>query len=133
MKTTFSAALVLFAASAIPALAQQPAQNAAPMPAQMPAMTMPKPDAGASPSSKAFKAADDKMMHAMNAPMSGNADQDFVAGMLPHHQGAVDMAKVELHYGKDPAMRRLAAGIIKAQEREIAEMHAWQAKHPVAP
>lgn len=128
MKITLSAALVLATALTVPALAQPAAPNAAPMPA----MTMPQPNAGAGPSSEAFRAADDKMMRSMNAPMSGNADRDFVAVMLPHHQGAVDMAKIELQYGKDPAMRRLAAGIVRAQEREIAEMRAWQARHPAA-
>lgn len=99
----------------------------------MPGHTMPgmaAPAADASPSTKAFKAADEKMMTDMNRPMTGNADQDFVAGMLPHHNGAVDMARVEIQYGKDPEMLRLARGIIAAQEKEIAQMKEWQRKHP---
>jgi uncharacterized protein (DUF305 family) len=76
----------------------------------------------ATPSSKAFKSADDRMMQGMMAPRTGNADQDFVASMIPHHQGAIDMAKVELQYGKDPMLRKLAEGIVAAQEKEIAEL-----------
>lgn len=64
------------------------------------------------------------------APMTGQADHDFVAMMLPHHAGAVDMAEVELRYGRDPQMRRLARDIVAAQEREMKEMQAWTASHP---
>ena len=87
----------------------------------------------ASASTKAFTAVDEKMMGAMARPMTGNADQDFVAGMLPHHQGAVGMAEVELRYGKDPELLRLAHGIIAAQEQEISQMQAWQSSHPLPP
>ena len=80
---------------------------------------------------KAFMDTDHKMMEAMHAvTMTGDPDKDFVAMMLPHHQGAVDMAKVELQYGKDPKLRAMAEAIVKAQEDEIAEMKAWQAAHP---
>ncbi len=117
--------LALGVAAAGPAGAQQAAPAAGPMPG----MTMPPAGAGA-PSSAAFKAADDKMMAAMGGKLTGNADQDFVAGMLPHHQGAVDMARVELQYGHDPVLRRLARDIIAAQQREIALMQAWRSNHP---
>ena len=64
------------------------------------------------------------------APTTGNADQDFVAMMIPHHTGAVSMAEAELRYGHDPYLRHLAQQIIAAQDREIADMKAWQKKHP---
>lgn len=49
--------------------------------------------------------------------------------MMPHHQAAIDMAKVQLQYGKDPEIKKMSRDIIKAQQKEIAEMKAWQAKH----
>ena len=61
-----------------------------------------------------------------------DADADFVGMMIPHHQGAIDMARYELANGKDPAMRRMAQNVIAAQEKEIAAMKSWQAKHPVS-
>ncbi len=63
-------------------------------------------------------------------PMTGDADRDFVAMMVPHHVSAVAMARTELRYGKSPQMRRLAQAIIDGQQREIGEMKAWQAAHP---
>ncbi|ANM02989.1 hypothetical protein AMC78_CH00849 [Rhizobium phaseoli] len=92
-------------------------------------MDMSKPMAGHDASSKAFKKANDKMHKDMMIKYSGDADADFVRGMIPHHQGAIDMAKVELQYGKDPDLRKLAEAIIKAQESEIAEMDTWLKAH----
>jgi uncharacterized protein (DUF305 family) len=63
-----------------------------------------------------------------NAPMTGDTDHDFAAMMIPHHQGAIDMAKGELKYGKDPVMRRLAEEIIVDQKSEIDVMNLWLAK-----
>ena len=85
--------------------------------------------ADAAPSSRAFEAAMQKMHRGMMVGYTGNTDVDFVKGMIPHHQGAIDMAKIELEYGKDPEIRKLADEIIKAQESEIAFMKAWLAKN----
>jgi len=85
----------------------------------------------AGPSTDGYKAAMDKMHTDMMIEYSGNADVDFVRGMIPHHQGAIDMAKVELANGKDPEIRKLAEGVIAAQEAEIKQMQGWLAAHPV--
>ncbi|HEU0273937.1 MAG TPA: DUF305 domain-containing protein [Candidatus Udaeobacter sp.] len=72
----------------------------------------------------------DKMHMAMGAvKRSGNSDIDFVRLMLPHHQAAVEMAKAELLYGKDPQMRRLAQEIITEQQLEIELMQRWLQQH----
>ena len=97
------------------------------------AQTMPGMQAGAdTPAARAYADAMKKMDQSMTAPPSGDADRDFVAMMIPHHQGAIDMAKVELQYGHDPALRRLARSIVGAQEKEIALMRKWQASHPAS-
>jgi uncharacterized protein (DUF305 family) len=70
-------------------------------------------------------------MHAAIAAIrpSGSTDVDFVRLMLPHHQAAIDMAKTQLVYGKNPQMRRLAQEIITDQQSEIQLMQLWLKQH----
>jgi uncharacterized protein (DUF305 family) len=81
------------------------------------------------PAARDYQAAMAKMHKDMAVKPSGSPDVDFVQGMIPHHQGAIDMAKTELKYGTDPEIRRLAQGVIDAQEKEIAMMRGWLANH----
>ena len=67
-------------------------------------------------------AAMNRMMTAMQIQPSGNADADFVAMMVPHHQGAIDMARAELLYGQNETLRRMAQEIIVTQQQEIVAM-----------
>jgi uncharacterized protein (DUF305 family) len=65
----------------------------------------------------------------MSETPSGNDDVDFVKLMIPHHQAAIDMAKAQLLYGRDPQMRRLAQEIITDQQSEIELMQLWLNHH----
>lgn len=83
-----------------------------------------------SPHAAQFMQAMNASMKAMGrgmaaAPMNGNVDHDFATMMMPHHQGAIDMAKAELSYGKDPVMRRLAQEILVDQQSEMDAMLLW--------
>jgi uncharacterized protein (DUF305 family) len=68
----------------------------------------------------------------MAAKPMGDPDRDFAAMMIPHHQGAIDMAKVELIYGRDPVLRRLAEGIIVEQQQEIELMQRSLNERPAS-
>ena len=86
----------------------------------------PKGDSG--PSSQAFNGLIAKMNAEMALPFSGNADVDFIKRMISHHQGAVDMAKVVLAFGKDAEVKKVAEDVIKTNEAEIATMQEWLKK-----
>ena len=130
---TFLAGAAAFALSfvvSVPAaFAQMPASSASMAGMDMSAASG---DQGDSASTKEFQAADHSMMSGMSdIQYTGHADHDFVAHMIPHHEGAVAMAKVELKYGKDAKLRALAKEIIASQDREIAFMKQWLAAHPL--
>lgn len=84
----------------------------------------------AGPAAAEFAAANDKMMAGMAVQPTGDTDRDFAAMMIPHHEGAIAMAEVQLRHGKDPAMRQLAEEIIAAQRREIEELKGFLGKTP---
>ena len=69
-------------------------------------------------------AAMSRMMQDMHAPYSGDADRDFATMMIPHHQGAIDMALTQIRHGRNQRLRRLAQGIVVEQQQEIAVMRA---------
>jgi len=107
--------------AAVPIFAQQSHPGGMPMEGK----------SGAQGGTSSMMGAMQKMQRDMAAqPATGDTDQDFVAMMIPHHQGAIDMARSELATGKDPGLRKLAEDIVKAQEREIQQMRDWQKKNP---
>lgn len=82
-----------------------------------------------SPATMAFMEANARMHGGMNIEFTGDADVDFVRGMIAHHQGAIDMARIVLEHGDDAEVKKLAEEIIAAQEGEIAWMTGWLEKN----
>ena len=76
----------------------------------------------ATAATKKYQQINDNMHKSMDIKFTGDADKDFLAAMIPHHQGAIDMAEVVIQHGKNPKVRQLAQEIITMQKKEIAEM-----------
>jgi uncharacterized protein (DUF305 family) len=114
------------ALTALPALAWAQGAHGGHSGHSTPAQTAQTPSA---PSTQGYRQANETMHRNMDISFSGDSDVDFVRSMIPHHQGAIDMAKVELANGKDPELRKLAETIISDQEKEIAAMQAWLKKN----
>ncbi len=141
----------LFAASIVTALVlapsgfaqqrQAPASSSAAMPAMSGHQGMPMPGGQGQQGQMPMSANHQEMMQSMErmnhdmmeAPMTGDPDRDLVVMMMPHHQGAIDMARIYLRDGKDPAIRRMAQKIVADQEHEIRQFQAWLVKHPSPP
>lgn len=125
-----AALLIAMSAMALPATAQEGhRQHGSPAPSSSGFMA-----STAKPFSALMSDAMVQMDESMKrAPMNGVTEHDFITMMIPHHQGAIDMARAVLLYTKDPELRNLAQGIITEQENEIRVMQAWLQHHQAPP
>ena len=97
-----------------------------------PSQGLPSPSIAAESFTSLMMQAMERMHRDMSIVPSGDPDRDFAAMMIPHHRGAVDMAKVELQFGKNPVLRRLAQGIVVEQLQEIEVMQRELRQLPAA-
>jgi uncharacterized protein (DUF305 family) len=134
-KILAAAAVAVGVASLAYAQTQHQGHGSMPMMGQMDPAAMQKmmqdmmPAASDPDSTKEFKEAHMAMMKNMHQSFTGNPDVDFRVHMIPHHQGAIDMAKVALKHAKDADTKKMAQKIIDDQEKEIAEMREWLKKN----
>jgi uncharacterized protein (DUF305 family) len=105
------------------------AQSGTPTPRGESAVSESRKEPPPSPATRAYMDAAIQMHRDMAVPYSNDADKDFAATLGAQHKGAVAIAMVELQYGTDPEMRRLAEAVMQSSEREVALMQAWLAKH----
>ena len=117
----------VFCMLGIPVVAAVQMNSSAPMPMHKP--TMQGSTANSGKSMELTMSMDNMHKKMAGMWMTGYTDLDFAMMMREHHQGALDMAQVEMQKGKDPQMQKMAAGIIAAQKKEIAEFDAWIKKH----
>lgn len=85
------------------------------------------------PATKAFRDITARMHRDMDVRYTNDVDIDFVRSMIPHHQAAVEMARVALQHSKEPETRKLAEEVVKAQEAEIAQMRDFLKRKGVQP
>jgi uncharacterized protein (DUF305 family) len=83
------------------------------------------------PAMRGYHAAMHKMRQDMPHRLTGDPDVDFARSMVPHHQAAIDMARVEAEHGKDPALKEMAQKMIEAQSREVGQLETWLKDHPL--
>jgi uncharacterized protein (DUF305 family) len=133
--TTLMAPLAVCAVLAsAPGLAQQSQGRQQGMPGSQGMMQgqdmMPR-DMPNAPGTRAMMDAMQKMNQDMMAmPMTGDADRDFAMMMRSHHQGAINMARAQLEYGKDPELKKMARKMVDDQEKEIKDLGKWLDRHP---
>lgn len=129
------ASIALLAALVTTASAQMSGQGPQGMPGGMQGTMremMRSMESARTPAAKAYAQAMDKMHKDMAIEFSDNAGADFARAMIPHHQGALDMAQVALQYAQDDEIRRIAQKTIDDQTKDIKELRSWLERHQSA-